>query len=430
MAAVALVLTSAGVAHGAPPTCVAPSPQTVAQGSFLSIDAGTLCSDPEGSPLSFEVSTPPAHGLAGVVGTLLGYSPEAGYVGPDAFAFTASDGTEISQPVTVSITVAPNPPPSCPASTPFEAEPDTPTSFEPRAACHDDGFIAGGAIVAQPQHGTLAAFDPLAGFVYTPAAGYRGPDAFTVTVTDDAGQVSGEMLVEVTVLGPNRVPTCVTPVTVRVPAGGRATLDHRNTCTDPDGDTMSPLLVTPPAHGHFELGPTGIVDFVADPGYVGTDRFVYRVEDRRGGLSNDAVIDLVIGDPPTGPSSPPPPLPDVAGPALKVGRSGAQTLAAVRRRGLELLLTSAEAGTVTIELSVSKRTARRVKIKRNAKGPVVVGRANGLLHAGDNEVAVRLSRRAKRRLRRVERLTLLVSATARDRLGNTSQAKLRVKLRR
>jgi hypothetical protein len=61
--------------------------------------------DPEGSPLTFSITTPPANGtLSGTPPTLL-YTPAADYFGPDTFQFAASDGSLSSQPASVNITV-------------------------------------------------------------------------------------------------------------------------------------------------------------------------------------------------------------------------------------------------------------------------------------------------------------------------------------
>ena len=244
---------------------------------------------------------------------------------------------------------------------------------------------------------------------------------------DEFDLESDPMVVNVTVLAPNRPPTCVTPVTVKVGAGGRAPLDSRTTCSDPDGDTFSVELVVGPRHGHFEFNASGLIDFVPDPGYTGTDQFTYRARDRRGGTSNVATVNLVIGDLPARPQ---PPAPDVTAPAFELTRAGAQKLGAVRKRGLKLRLVSSEAGVATIEVAVTKRTARRYGINRKAKRPVVVGRATKTLVAGDNAITVRLSKRARRRLASVKRVTISVLVSSRDAAGNTAHETLKVKLRR
>ena len=74
----------------------------VAQNGVLAI---TLTgSDADGNSLIFAVGTA-AHGTVVLVGAMATYTPAANYHGPDSFNFTVSDGTAVSAPATVSITV-------------------------------------------------------------------------------------------------------------------------------------------------------------------------------------------------------------------------------------------------------------------------------------------------------------------------------------
>jgi len=62
-------------------------------------------SDPEGFPLTFQVSYPPAHGtLSGTPPGLI-YTPRTNFVGPDSFTYFSYDGLTNSQAATVSISV-------------------------------------------------------------------------------------------------------------------------------------------------------------------------------------------------------------------------------------------------------------------------------------------------------------------------------------
>ena len=62
-------------------------------------------SDPDGDPLRYSVLTGPSHGTLSGTGADRTYTPAANYNGPDAFTFTANDGTADSNVATVSITV-------------------------------------------------------------------------------------------------------------------------------------------------------------------------------------------------------------------------------------------------------------------------------------------------------------------------------------
>jgi large repetitive protein len=53
--------------------------------------------------------------------------------------------------------------------------------------------------------------------------------------------------------------------------------------TDPDGDPLAVTAVGAAAHGSVAINPNGIVRYVAQPGFQGSDRFVYTVSDNQGG---------------------------------------------------------------------------------------------------------------------------------------------------
>jgi subtilisin family serine protease len=88
---------------------------TTAQGVPVTIAVLGNDSDVENSPLQVGGVSNPAHGtaVANPDGTIT-YTPNAGYSGPDAFGYTATDGSAASNLATVSITVTPAPPPPPP----------------------------------------------------------------------------------------------------------------------------------------------------------------------------------------------------------------------------------------------------------------------------------------------------------------------------
>lgn len=64
-------------------------------------------SDPEGEPVSFEIVSRPRNGVLTGTGSQRTYQPAADFFGTDSFTVKAYDGAVYSQPVTVSVTVAP-----------------------------------------------------------------------------------------------------------------------------------------------------------------------------------------------------------------------------------------------------------------------------------------------------------------------------------
>ncbi|HNS52366.1 MAG TPA: Ig-like domain-containing protein [Anaerolineae bacterium] len=138
-------------------------------------------SDPDGDPITFEVTSEPAHGTLSGDAPHLTYAPAADYNGPDAFTFVANDGHLTSSPATVSISVTPvnDPPVAYPQSVVTQVDAPvaiTLTAYDP------DGdpltFITGGG----PTNGVLSGTPP--SLTYTPAPGYVGPDSFLFLVRD------------------------------------------------------------------------------------------------------------------------------------------------------------------------------------------------------------------------------------------------------
>jgi hypothetical protein len=78
------------------------------------------CKAASGQPMRFTFASPPTHGTVTMVKSTatpwtsadgkVKYTPAPGYYGPDAFTYTATDGTSTSNQATVSLTVAPPPP--------------------------------------------------------------------------------------------------------------------------------------------------------------------------------------------------------------------------------------------------------------------------------------------------------------------------------
>ncbi|RIQ16481.1 choice-of-anchor L domain-containing protein, partial [Jiangella rhizosphaerae] len=61
--------------------------------------------DEDGDELGYEVVSDPEHGTLSGEAPDLTYTPAEGYVGEDAFTFTVSDGTAVSEPATVTVSV-------------------------------------------------------------------------------------------------------------------------------------------------------------------------------------------------------------------------------------------------------------------------------------------------------------------------------------
>ena len=106
-----------------------------------------------------------------------------------------------------------------------------------------------------------------------------------------------------------------------------------------------------------------------------------------------------------------------------------RALPTVLRRGFRARVRVSEASRVSVALVLSGRTARRLGLSRGRA--VVVGRAStSFLSGGRKTVAVKLTRRARRRLARVRSVRLYFPVRATDRAGNSRRVSRRVTLRR
>ena len=286
---------------GAPGT---PPPPTAHDDSYfvlagrLSLPAfGVLSNDSNacGSALQASLATGPQHGtLAFQTDGSFDYTPAAGYVGADSFAYRASAGGKSAGPVLVSLGVT-------------DAAPNAPDSdySDPagQALTGDIGQIAtdpdpGDGLTfvldAGPGHGT-ATLDGTGHFNYTPAVGFAGDDTFRYHTNDGAlDSPSGTISIHV-----EGHPPVAVDIGYDVQAGGTLAADpSRNLTTDAAYDLDGyPLTAAPndgPTHAAaFALNADGTFSYTPQPGFTGADGFTFHVNG--GGMgSNTATVSLNV----------------------------------------------------------------------------------------------------------------------------------------
>ena len=251
--------------------------------------------DDDFDELVFTVESTVQHGtLDDCADATCTYTPTAGYVGPDAFTFTASDGTTSSNVATVSITVFANSAPV--AQDQSVSLPSDGGSIVLEAPDLDDDPVTF-AIVDPPAHGALNGPDCagsgsiFAECLYTPEPGYVGTDTFTFQGSDDLA-ASNVATVSLTV-GVNGAPTAQ-DLFMAVETGQPT--DIALWADDPEFDPLTFSIVDDPQHGGLSgagCPADGQCAYTSDPGFIGTDTFTFRAND--GALdSNIATVTMSV----------------------------------------------------------------------------------------------------------------------------------------
>lgn len=179
---------------------------------------------------------------------------------------------------------------------------DTPVTIDVLANDSDpDGIlVAGTVVVTSLAANGVTAVNPVTGeILYTPDPGWSGVDTFSYQVCDNDGACD-DAIVTVTVITTqeeNLPPVANNDGVVTDKDTAVIIIDLAND-SDPDG-TLIPGTVTvidPPTNGTAVPNPDGTITYTPNPGFVGTDTFVYQVCDN-GGLCDTATVSILIVDP-------------------------------------------------------------------------------------------------------------------------------------
>ncbi len=170
----------------------------------ITIDVLANDSYADGDPLSVaSLDTSGTNGSVSTNGSVVSYTPSAGFVGTDSFSYMATDGNSTSNVATVTITVTDSaPPPNNQIPTASNGNETTKRnqaiSIDMIAYASDpDGSIAsvcvnltdcGNPSAVTQKNGTLMVSGTTV--TYTPTTGFTGRDSFSYKVFDNAGAES------------------------------------------------------------------------------------------------------------------------------------------------------------------------------------------------------------------------------------------------
>lgn len=229
----------------------------------------------------------------------------AGDTALDGFSYTITDDNGGSDTASVTVTVnGVNDGPTA-ADDSYSTGYQTALTIAASGVLANDSDIDGDALTAalntDPTHGSVTV-NADGSFTYTPDAGFSGADSFTYDADDGNGGVA---TATVTI----NVGTNGAPVTgadsysvdedsvLNVGAAAGVLVND----SDPDGDSLSAVLVSDVSNGTLTLNGDGSFDYTPDADFNGTDSFTYNADDGNGGttlatvtITVDAVNDAPV----------------------------------------------------------------------------------------------------------------------------------------
>jgi len=221
------------------------------------------------------------------------YTPAADFAGEVTFKYTVHDGTVMSAPITVTITVNPvNDPPVAHAQA-VTANEDTAKAIV-LTGTDPEGTALAFSVVTGPAYGVLSGTAP--NLTYTPAANYHGPDAFTFRVFD-GGLYSDPATVAITVTAINDAPVAVddgystnqgVPLTVAAPG-----VLGNDTDVETAAAALTAALASQPASGKgtVVLNADGSFTYTPPASFSGVATFTYSTSD---GVASSSTATVTI----------------------------------------------------------------------------------------------------------------------------------------
>lgn len=262
---------------------------TTASGAPVAVNVLGNDTDPNGDALIISAVSAPAHGTAvnGGGGFVI-YTPAQNYSGIDNFTYTVSDGAHTSTGV-VSVTVTPATTGTAVAKDQaLTTGEDTPSKIDLLKDATNPNketlTLKAGAVTTA--HGKVE-IDAGGFAIYTPEAGYVGPDYFNFTMVDSQGRTSAG-LVSVTVT--QQRPTAVDD-TAATGVGKPISINVLSNDTDPQNDPLTVSAVkTAPTNGTATIASDGkSITYTPAANFSGSDSFVYTASDGKGHTASATV---------------------------------------------------------------------------------------------------------------------------------------------
>lgn len=254
-----------------------------AQGQALTVPLVAI--DPDGDAVQMRLARDAAHGRVVLQGTNAIYTPDPAFVGDDLFLFAAGDGLDESPEtvVTLRVTDVNTAPVALPEVLTVARNQTSPIELHARDAENNPLRFT---VVSNTAYGRLTGVPPR--LEYTPVPNFRGIDRLQFQVSD--GLVTSDpAYLHLIVRDPNHVPAATNQ---SVSLGRDTRVRFQLRATDEDGQSLRAVVLKGPEHGRV-FGQGLEFTYVPRSGFVGRDKFTYRVWDGLG-YSTDATVTLEV----------------------------------------------------------------------------------------------------------------------------------------
>ncbi|EWH10755.1 hypothetical protein DS2_06881 [Catenovulum agarivorans DS-2] len=211
------------------------------------------------------------------------------FIGQVRFSYQATDGTALSEPVSVAVNVGDIAQTLRAINDSYEINEDT--SLDDNLTANDSinaSLPFSLAVVSQPNHGSLI-LDEAGQFSYQPSADFNGTDTFTYQITQ--ADTTAQAAVSITITAVNDTPRLQADSysvnkgeLLNILAPGVLGND-----SDADGESLTASLLTPPAQGELTLNSDGSFSYQANEAFVGNLSFVYVATDTAGSSEQQSV---------------------------------------------------------------------------------------------------------------------------------------------
>jgi YD repeat-containing protein len=430
-----------------PPTAQIANPGVGVVGRSLTLD-GSGSVDPDGTIVDWEwdLDDDGVYETDGGSGATLDHVFTSAGTPTVRLRVTDSDGASATTSVTFTVT---NAPVALLSATPNPARPAQTVSLDASGSSDPDGTAVSFAWDLDGD-GTFET-DTGAVAMQTKSWAQPGNHTVRVRVTDEDG-VSTVASKVVAVVNELPVPSLVVAGGDAV-AGTPVTLDASGS-GDPDG-TIVRYQWDLDGNGSFETDTGTTASTVRTYANPATITVKLRVTDNDGGIAT-TTLTVVVKAPATGPTGGTGGTGATGGTGGTAGTGGTgaaggaggtgeqplgdfsaglggapiQAMKLAARRGLTMTCSSDRALRCSVSASIDSRTARKLRLARKRRAAIVGRAVVNVPSGGEGRFVLKLSRKARRALRRAKRVRLLVKGTAIDADGHVVTLARTVLLRR